>query len=313
MTLVMRAFLVVNPAAGGRLNRSALQEAVAHLRRKGVALDLEHTQGPGQGTDLARQAAAQGYDLVVACGGDGTVNEVANGLAGSDVPMGVLPLGTVNIWATEAGMPRDPQGAAQALLEGHIRPVDLGLVGSRYFILMAGVGLDGAVTRNLSLTMKKLLGRGAYVLTGAWTAAGFEGARVGLLVDGQRLERHVVWIVVGNTRLYGGLLEVTPHARADDGMLDLCIFSGRGFLSSTGHLMAVVGRRHLSLEGVEYLRCKEVSVESERPLPIQADGDPIGHTPATFKVEAGALRVVLPPGGRRSVFSQPSGVDLVAQ
>lgn len=227
-------------------------------------------------------------------------------MAGSDVPMGVLPLGTVNIWATEAGIPRDPQGAAQVLLEGDTRPVDLGLAGSRYFLLMAGVGLDGAVARNLDLPMKKLLGRGAYLLAGVWTVPGFGGTRVQLLVDGQRLERQVVWIVVGNTRLYGGLVTVTPHARADDGLLDLCIFSGRGFFSSSGSLLALLGSRHLTLKSVEYRRCREISVQSSRPLPIQADGDPIGYTPQTFRVDAAALRVVLPAGTRPSIFSRPS-------
>ena len=308
----MRAFLVYNPVAGRRFNRRALEEAISYLRGQGLALDIEHTLAPGQATQLARRAADQGYDLVVACGGDGTVSEVANGLAGSSVPMGVLPAGTVNIWATEAGIPRRPLAAARVLLEGDIRSVDLGAAGLRYFLLMAGVGLDGAIVRDLKPPVKRHLGRAAYILTGALTIAGFKGSRVVLLVDGQRLDRHVVWIVIGNTRLYGGVVTVTPHARADDGLLDLCIFPGRGFLASAGYLVALLAGKHLSLKGVEYRPCKEVSVESGRPLPIQADGDAIGHTPQTFRVAAGALRVVVPPGGGRKIFSQESSLGRAA-
>lgn len=277
-----------------------------------MAVDLEHTLAAGQATDLARRAAGHGYDLVVACGGDGTVSEVANGLAGSGVPMGVLPAGTVNIWATEAGIPRDPVKAARVMLEGQTRAVDLGLAGVRYFLLMAGVGLDGAVARDLRPIMKRSLGRMAYVLTGIWSFAGYKGSPVALVVDGRRLDRHVVWIVVGNTRLYGGVVTVTPRARADDGLLDLCIFSGRGFFSSAGHLLALIRGRHLASAGVEYQHCREVSVESARPLPVQADGDHIGSTPQTFRIAAGALRVVVPRGSDRMIFSGPSRTERAA-
>lgn len=306
----MRAYLIVNPVAGGRLLRqTALRRAFGYLESQGVALDIEQTLAPGQATELSRRAAGLGYDLVIACGGDGTISEVANGLAGSGVPMGVLPSGTVNIWATEAGIPRDPMKAVRVLLQGQTRSVDLGQAGLRYFLLMAGVGLDGAVVRNLSLPMKRSLGWIAYVLTGVWTVAGFRGSQVALLVDGQRLDRHVVWIVIGNTRLYGGVVTATPKAKADDGLLDLCIFSGRGFLSSARYMIALLAGRHLSLKGVEYRHCKKVSVESVRLLPIQADGDHIGYTPQTFRIAAGALRVVVPLGGRRRIFSEPSPVD----
>lgn len=250
--------------------------------------------------------------MVIACGGDGTVSEVANGLAGSEVPMGVLPAGTVNIWATEAGIPRDPREAANVLLKGNATPVDMGMAGSRYFLLMAGLGLDGAVARNLSLTLKRSLGRTAYVLAGIWTVAGFAGSNVDIVVDGRRLQRNVVWIVVGNTRLYGGLVTVTPDARIDDGLLDLCIFSGHGFLSSTGGVMALMSKRHLSLRSVEYCHCREVTVESTLPLPIQADGDFIGLTPLTFRVAPDAIRVILPPGRKSVIFSRPDGIDRAA-
>ncbi len=300
----MRASVIVNPAAGSRF-RGDVNKAISDLRGGMSEVEVSVTEGPGQATELARRAADDGYDLVVACGGDGTVSEVANGLAGSGTPLGVLPAGTVNIWAAEAGIPRDLRKAARVLLDGVAWPVDLGLAGSRYFLLMAGLGLDGAVARNLSLPMKRTLGRAAYLMAGIWTLTGFEGARADIRVDGQKLERDVVWIVIGNTRLYGGYVTVTPHARVDDGLLDLCIFSGRSLLASTGGMIALLGKRHLALESVEYRQCREVVVESARPLPFQADGDYVANTPQVFRVAPGALRVVLPSGRRASIFSEP--------
>lgn len=274
------------------------------MQAGGFSLDLERTRTPGHATALAREAVAGGYELVIACGGDGTVSEVANGLAGSTVPMGVIPAGTVNIWAAEAGIPTDCGAAARALLRGVVREVDLGRAGDRYFLLMAGLGLDGAVARNLSIRMKTSLGRTAYLLAGMRTLPAFEGSRVNFIIDGERLERDAVWIVIGNTRLYGGLLTVTPDAKVDDGLLDLCIFSGRGFLSCTGCLAALLGGRHLRLKSVEYRKCQEVRVESAVPLPIQADGDFIGFSPRTFQVASKALHVMLPPGTSTRIFSR---------
>jgi YegS/Rv2252/BmrU family lipid kinase len=299
----MRILLIVNPVAGGRAKGRELRQAMTYLKGKGLGVEVNQSQHRGHATMLARAAAQGRYDLVVACGGDGTVSEVANGLAHSGMPMGVLPLGTVNIWASEAGIPRHPQGAAQTLLEGEDRTVDLGQVGGRYFLLMAGVGLDGAVAQNLGLSLKKALGRVAYVVVGAWTATSFRGSRVQVRVDGQTLEREVLWLVVGNTRLYGGLLAVTPQSKVDDGFLDLCIFSGKGLPSSLKYLAAVAGGRHLALEGVEYRRCREVAVLGSRSLPIQADGDPIGCTPQTFRIVPGALRVRVPAGQSGGIFS----------
>lgn len=300
----VRAFLVVNPVAGSRFRRMAVEKAISYLLAQDLPLDLERTTAAGQATQLARRAALEGYDVVIACGGDGTVSEVANGLAGTGVPMGVLPAGTVNIWATEAGIPLEPRAAAQVVLRGSARSVDLGIAGSRHFLLMAGLGLDGAVARNLSLPMKRSLGKAAYVLAGMWTAAGFTGSQAQIVVDGQRLERNVVWMVIGNTRLYGGMVTVTPDAKIDDGLLDLCIFSGRGFFSSSSGLAALMCSRHLSLKSVEYRRCHEVSVEGLKPLPIQADGDYIGATPQTFRIAPQALQVLLPLGARTSLFSR---------
>lgn len=308
----MRAFLVVNPVAGSRFRGVEVDKAISDLRSSILDVAVERTNGPGQATELARRAADAGYDLVVACGGDGTISEVANGLAGSGVPMGVLPTGTVNIWATEAGIPRDLRKAARVLLDGVARPVDLGLAGSRYFLLMAGLGLDGAIARNLHLPMKRALGRAAYVMAGMWTITGFEGARVDIRVDGQRLERDVVWIVIGNTRLYGGHVTVTPDARVDDGLLDLCIFSGHSFFASAGGMIALLGKRHLALKSVEYRQCREVMVESTRPLPLQADGDYVGETPQAFRVAPGALHVMLPSGRRTCIFSEPHSAGRVA-
>lgn len=298
----MKALLILNPLAGRILFEKDHCKSTALLEEAGWQVTVRRTEFPGHGVSLAREGKDR-YDLVVACGGDGTVNEVVNGLAGSPTPLGVIPMGTVNIWALETGISRNPVKAAELLLRGQIRTVDLGLAGQRFFLLMAGLGFDGHVARLLHPGMKRLLGIGAYLGAGATAALRYAGAPAQLEVDGKHLTAQLLWLVVGNTRLYGGLIKITPQAKIDDGLLDICLFKGERGIRILSYLWAVGWRYHTSIKGIEYYRCKEITVHSEKPLPTQVDGDPLGTTPVTFRVVPQALRAILPPGLPQGLFS----------
>lgn len=275
------------------------------LRDAGWQVETCQTGEKNHGITLAREAVQKGCNVVVACGGDGTVNEVANGLARTNVPLGVIPLGTGNAWAREMGLPRRLADAAKVLVEGQVRYVDLGRAGDRCFLLMAGIGFDAEVTRHVPREAKRRWGILAYVASGIWTGLRFAGTPATVTIDGRVTRRRVLMIVLSNTRLYGGFVGLTGKAMVDDGFLDVCIFTGRGLVQKVGHLLKVLVGRHTSAPDVECLRCRSMHVVAREGLPVQVDGDPAGTTPMSFGVWPRGLKVILPHDAPSHLFMYP--------
>lgn len=291
-----RALIVFNPTAGqaGSFEQDMLI-ARDIWRRHGWQVDLQPTGRPGDGTRIAREAAANGYDVVIAAGGDGTVNEVVNGLAGTQTALGALPIGTVNVWVRELGLPLQPRAAAEALLKCQPRAIDLGRAGERYFLLMCGVGFDAAVTAQVTSAAKRRLGVFAYVLRVFHLATRFRGTSVRVIVDGKMIRSRVLMIVLGNSQLYGGMVKVTSRASLDDGLLDVCIIKGRDLWSAPFRILSILTQRYNDDRKLEYHRGREIKITARRRLPVQVDGDHIGETPMTFQAVPGALVALLPP------------------
>jgi YegS/Rv2252/BmrU family lipid kinase len=288
--------LVFNPSAGqAEALERELAAAASVWRDAGWQLRLEPTRAPDDGLRLARLAAEQGYDLVVAAGGDGTINEVINGLAGTDTALAPLPLGTMNVWARELRLPLQPRVAAEAMLAWRAHPIDLGRAGERYFLLMAGIGFDAAITADVRPAEKRRLGALAYVISGVRQALRVRGARARLILDGRPLRRRVLQVVVGNTQLYGGLVKITQHASIDDGLLDICVIKGDNGLSAVRRVIAIIGRRQSQDPKIEYYRARSVQIVARPSLPVQVDGDPLGRTPMAFEIAPAALQALLPP------------------
>ena len=300
-----RVLLLRNPRARRAPSEAALREAAAPLVERGWRFDIESTTGPGEATHIASAAAASGYNAVVAAGGDGTVHEAMQGLAGTSTALGVVPAGTANVWAQEAGVPGGATRALAFLARARTARIDVGRVSfedgtARRFLLMCSVGLDAEVVRRVGAggAPKRFAGGAWYAAAGL--ALGVRAAPVPatIEIDGQRSERDLYLAVVGNTRLYGGLARITGAALADDGALDVCAFSGGGLRGRLGLVArALRGRldRHAG-GGIDYTRGVEVRIAPEHPLPVQADGEYLGETPVTITVEPGALTVLLAPG-----------------
>lgn len=306
--------VVFNPAAGqAEILERDLNAAAEVWRRHGWDVELCPTAAAGDGTRLARRAAEQGYDLVVAAGGDGTINEVVNGLAGSATALATLPLGTMNVWARELSMPLQPLAAAEALLGWRVRPIDLGMAGERYFLLMAGIGFDAAITAGVKTEEKRRLGALAYVLRGIEQALNIRGARARLILDGRTIKGRVLMTVVGNTQLYGGLVKITHRASIDDGLLDVCVIRGDNFFSALRHTIAILRQRHSRDPEIEYYRARTIQIVARPRLPVQVDGDAIGETPMTFQVAPGALRALLPADLPEDLLQQPPAAEPVAR
>ena len=291
-----RALIVFNPSAGQATSlEQALYAATDVWRAHGWHVHLEPTTCAGDGIRIAREAAEQGYDVVVAAGGDGTVNEVVNGLAGTDTAMAALPVGTVNVWVRELGMPLNPRAAAESILLAQRQHVDLGRAGERYFLLMAGVGFDAAVTAEVRSEEKRRLGVFAYAWRALSIALRFRGTRVNITIDGKLRRARVLMVVLGNSQLYGGFVKLTARASINDGLIDVCIIKGTRLLHSAPlRILSILTRRYNRDPEVEYHRARTVHVESQLALPVQVDGDHIGHTPMTFEAVPNALYVLLP-------------------
>ena len=303
--IVCSAVIIANPASGSLFVHHDHQGTLAFLRARGWQVDLWLTRGPGDAQVLARRAVEQRIAVVIAAGGDGTLNEVIQGLAGSETALGVLPAGTVNVWAREVGIPLDNTRAREILVNGQTRRIDLGLVNGRYFLLMVGIGLDGEVTQAVERKPLKRLGVLGYVLAALWFSPGYLGFPVTLTVDEVGPVRtRALQIFVGNTQLYAGAFKFTWLARCDDGLLDLCVVHKRNLLGRLVVLRDFALRREQRRLWVRYNTFKQARIETKDPVAIQVDGESAGSTPATFSVAPRALKVIVPQELPPEIFSE---------
>lgn len=296
--------VIVNPAAHNIPSRKRLDEADRWLRAQGWRADWRETEGPGQATALAAGAAERGLPLVFVCGGDGTLNEAANGLAGGDTALAPIRAGTVNIWAREMQVPRRPVDAVKAAIEGDRRHVDLGRAGERYFLLMAGYGLDGAIARRVHLGLKSHLGAATYAMAAIRESLRYRSSPVTLRFDGEEHTADVLMLVAGNTRNYAGLVEITREAQVDDGLLDVCVFQGKGALDIILHVLRTLLRRHLQSKKVLYRKARRLEIAWAEPLPVQLDGDAYELSPTEIEIAPSALWVAVPKGVKSPLFRE---------
>lgn len=299
--------LIVNPASGGvhgEADLALLRQTALWLGEHGMPAEVCPTVKAGDATRLASEAVRDHMDLVVAVGGDGTVNEIIQALAGHDTALGVLPMGTVNVWAREMGISMSFAEAREVLLRGTRRRVDLGRAGSRYFLLMAGVGFDAEVARRVDRGSLKRVGLKLlhYITMAGVLSVTQPPTRVRMRFNGKRRSYNALMILIGNTRLYGGALSFTNRAVADDGLLDLVVVENGGLFYRLGVLGRALLRRASLGPRVRYAQARTIRIDAEEPLPVQVDGEVIGTLPMTFSVAPGTLTVVVPPGVQPQLF-----------
>ena len=303
----LTAVIIANPASGSfpQHYTHSLDETLSFLRQRNWKVELTITKAPGEARQLAREAVSQQVDIVIAAGGDGTINEIIQELAGSETVLGVLPCGTGNIWAREMGIPLQMVDARNVLLDGQIRSIDLGRCNGRYFLLMAGAGIDGAVTQAIEKKPIKRLGMFGYALIATWLGLGYPGFQARLRINKKRpLKLRALQIIVGNTQLYGGALKFTWQAKCDDGQLDVCVVPQRSVLGRiivAVHFLLGHRNRH---QWVRYYTATSLEIRTRQPVAIQIDGEPIGHTPASFMIAPRALKVLVPQNVPQALFSK---------
>jgi diacylglycerol kinase (ATP) len=306
--LIRRVVLIANPAA--RRGRAAAGQAVAALQEAGVRCDLHFTEHRGHAAQMAL-AHAGGADAVFVLGGDGTVMEVAGALAGSGTLIGVLPGGTGNLLARAVGIPLRIPSAVRALLAGEELLIDLGrLDDGQHFAVAAGVGIDAAMVAGTSGRLKRRLGVLAYTIIGTRAAlravAGRHLLRARVVVDGDELSATAAAVMVANFgAVLGRRITLGPGIRADDGVLDVCIFTPASLAGAVRIAWRMLTGNFSTTPGMIYRSGRVIEVHVDPVQQFQADGDLIGPTPMRVVVEPRAARLLVPAprhrwlGGRR--------------
>jgi YegS/Rv2252/BmrU family lipid kinase len=296
------AALIYNPVAGSGLTkkRVPVEEVRDRFIANGWHVGLVPTRCALDGTEAAKFAMTHGADVVVAMGGDGTVNEVVQALVGTDTPLGIVPAGTINVLAQELNLPLDPLAAVDVITSEQVRRIDLGRANGRYFTMMIGLGYDAESTNTIIPDLKKWTGPVAYYVAGVQAFAKHKSVRATMTIhDGKktrRLRRLVYMMIVSNVGLYaGGVLKFTPEASFTDGLFDVCLIRSRRWYRALLHVVLSFLGGLRTVSDVEFFQVKSIKMTTGRPFPYQLDGDPAGTTPVTIEMVPRALAVVAPP------------------
>ena len=291
-----KGLLIYNPTAGQHDRRAQMSALIDDMKTRGLELVNAPTQGPGHATEIVREFLPRGLDLVAACGGDGTISEVACGLAGSSVPLALLAGGTSNVLVRELAIPLDLEGARELLLEGTARPVRLLLANERPFLLWAGTGLDARIMGNTRPALKRWLGRTGIFFTVAFEFFRYEFPRLEVTIDG--VAHAATFAVICHARHYAGDWVIAPEASVEAEEMDVLLFSGRGrwkFLSLFRQIQ--LGKSgHLSRRLATIVRGREVTVRSleDYPVEVHVDGDCVLETPITCHAAGTTVSILVP-------------------
>jgi len=287
--------LIANPVAK-KASEQKIQKAVTLLSSAGHEVRVRLTQKRGDAEGWAREAAGEGAPLIIAAGGDGTINEVINGVVKSGTSVAIIPLGTTNVLAKELAVPEDVAGATDIVLRGKVHSVSLGRVSCvfhssqiiRYFCLMAGIGFDGEAVYGASGSLKRHSGKGTYIFSGLKTLMKYSPGDLRFTVNGDAFTGYSA--IVGNASRYGGNFKITPDAKLHDPHLHIVIMQGKRRRDILRYLYGIFRGRHLQLKDITYLKGESIRIEGIAR--IQVDGDYLGTTPATITVVPDALKLI---------------------
>jgi len=288
-----RVRLIVNGKAAGN---EALRIAVVRQREVGHRIEVRVTWEKGDAQRFASEAGE--VDLLIAAGGDGTLNEVVNGLMGlprkARPVFGLVPLGTANDFATGCGIPRDPETALTLCLEGEAVPIDVGKANERWFLNVASAGFGAEVTATTSPELKRLLGPAAYTVMGTILAMNVRHYHGRLILPGREITGSGPVAIVGNGRQTGGSFQVAPRALIDDGLLDVLVVR---HIPATAALTAARELQQLSPDGeyISYWQTPWAEVHSEETIPVNLDGEPVRFSSVRYEAVPKAIHLVVPP------------------
>jgi diacylglycerol kinase (ATP) len=287
-----RLLVIFNPVAGPSRSRR-FQLTLARLRRRGCRITVKETLRRGDAEEIARTADLRDVDIVVAAGGDGTINEVINGLVGRNHPLALIPLGTANVLAAEIGLSTHPDDVAETIARGTAVPVCLGRVNGRWFSMMAGIGFDAHVVEAVSPALKRMIGKGAYVFESLIEISRFRPTMFQAEIDG---ERHLASsMIMANGHFYAGRYVAAPEARLRDPHLHACLMTRASRWQCIRYSLALMTGRLHKLPDVKIIPAKRIELVGPSGEPVQCDGDILGALPITISIAENPLEIVFPP------------------
>ena len=292
MPAFRKALLIRNPTAGVNWSRALSDRVQRDLLGWLPSLEIRTTEHRDHGVQLAREAGAHGYDLVIASGGDGTLNEVINGVVGSRTAVAFLPAGTGNSMAYSLGLSLNPVKAVQSLRAGEVRPAYLGLADHRYFSLMISVGFDALAVQEVSYPLKRLLGRLSYVVAGSAALIRYAYPVITITADGRSYQGTT--IVIAKSPYYASRFRIAPDTSMETPRFQICIFKGKGALNYLKYVGAVVLNRHYGLRDVESVLATEVTIKPIAGLLAQLDGEVLPSIPTTVRIARDRVNVLFP-------------------
>lgn len=283
--------LIVNPTAGSGYALKMERKLMDRLDEKGIIYKVEHTQRPGHGAEIAKATAAcADCTGVIAVGGDGTCCEVACGLVGTEIPMGIIPTGTGNDFIKSVGIPKDPLAALEAIVSGHTKPIDIGRLNDRLFLNVCGTGFDVQTLEYTQAAKKYARGIFPYMIGLLRAIFSFRPVHVSFTVDGETQQRNVLLCSIANGKFLGGGIPICPDARTDDGMLDMVIVETKPRWKIPFYLPGLLLGKIDSFKVTTHQRCRKMSIVSPK-MRLNVDGEILQMDRADFEIMPGQLRM----------------------
>ena len=292
--IILKAFGIIKRKNEATENRQELMaQVVDHLGNRGITTTLFPTKHANHATEIALECRNNGYDFIIAAGGDGTINEVVNGMVGGSSTLAIIPMGTANILSLELDLPVEIDEACERIIAGKIKTIDLGKVNNRYFTCMAGVGFDAHVINITDSKLKKVFGLLAYPLVMMREFLFYRFKKITLYIDDQPLPRRGYFVVISNGKYYAGKIPLATHAVLDDGLLDITILKHRSLLHIALYILGFWRNKIHTYESVEQFQGRTIRIDKKGNSDIHIDAEYLCKAPVTITIEPQALTVIV--------------------
>ncbi len=311
--MTVRARLIYNPTSGREEMKKKLPDILARLEKGGLETSCHATSGEGDATLAATEAVRRGFDIVIAAGGDGTLNEVINGLAEQEYrpKLGILPLGTTNDFARALGIPKNWEYAVDLITQQHARLIDVGKMNQRYFINIAGGGSMTELTYEVPSKLKTMIGQLAYYMKGLEKLPRLRPIEVVIQADGVQIHEEIMMFLIANSNSVGGAEKLAPKASLTDGKFDVFVLKKCNLAEFIKVVTLALRGEHTEDENVIYFQANHIQVNSSDYVQLNLDGEFGGTLPCTFTALPSHIPIIVDPSGT-STYKPKLGVNLLS-